>query len=245
MGADLLEGRSHLFKIKVEGGELVRLTEGDYHHSEPAWSPDGKSIAFCSDRAEDRDANLTQDLWLIDPDTRVERRLTDGTADVSAPAWSPEGQAIAYLMTPVLPRNSAANTHVMVIAPEGGAARDLSGAVDLDCRPAMLTDLFWGGSSAPQWSADAAWVYAVVTEHGCTNIFRFPTAGGEPERVTAGEHHISMVALAPDGRSLLALRADPENIWDIYQYDLEHLPSGAAERRLTAVNATLLGEADW
>ncbi len=243
-GRGLLEGRSHLFKINVESGELVRLTEGDYHHSEPAWSPDGKFIVVCSDRAEDRDANLTQDLWLIDPETRASRRLTDGTADVSLPEWSPDGQLIAYLMTPVLPRNSAANTHVMVISPEGGAPRDLSGQVDIDCHPALLTDLYWGGASAPQWSGDGSWLYVVVTEHGSTNVFRFPLAGGDPERVTAGEHHISMIALTPDDRSLLALRADAQNIWDIYRYRLDTVPTAAAERRLTAVNAALLAEAD-
>src|SRR5262249_10083979 len=160
-------------------GELVRLTEGDFHHSEPAWSPDGTSIVVCSDRADDRDANLAQDLWLIDPETREARCLTDGTVDASSPAWSPDGQTIAYLMTPVLPRNSAANTHVMVIAREGNKQHDLSGHVDLDCHPALLTDLHWGGSSTPQWSANGAWLYAVVTEHGSTNVFRFSTAGGD------------------------------------------------------------------
>ncbi len=243
-GRGLLEGRRHLFKIKVESGELVRLTEGDYHHAEPAWSPDGTFIVVCSDRAEDRDENLAQDLWLIDAETKGARQLTDGTADVSAPAWSSDGRSIAYFQVPVLPRNSAANTHVMVIAREGGEPRDLCGQVDLDCHPGMLTDLYWGGSSAPQWSADGAWLYAVAVEHGSTNVWRFPTTSGEPERVTGGAHHISMIALGPDGRRLCTMQADPRNMWDLYEYGLESLPAEAPARRLTAVNAPLLETVD-
>jgi dipeptidyl aminopeptidase/acylaminoacyl peptidase len=243
-GRGLLEGRSHLFKINMENGELVRLTEGDYHHNEPAWSPDGAYIVVCADRAEDRDANLSQDLWLIDVETKAARQLTDGTADASMPTWSPDGQTIAYLMTPILPRNSAANAHVIVISRDGGAPRDLSGHVDMDCRPAMLTDLYWGGASRPQWSADGNWLYTVVTEHGSANIFRFPMAGGDPERVTTGEHHISMVAVSSTGGYLLALQADPENIWDIYRYELENLPGSEAPQRLTAMNEELLASVD-
>jgi dipeptidyl aminopeptidase/acylaminoacyl peptidase len=243
-GRGLLEGRSHLFKINVESGELVRLTEGDYHHSDPAWSPDGTFIVVCSDRAEDRDANLAQDLWLIDPETKEARQLTDGTAGASSPAWSPDGQSIAYFMTPVLPRNSAANTHVMVISRAGGSPRDLSGHVDIDCHPALLTDLYAGGSVPPQWSADGAWLYAVATEHGSTNVFRFSPAGGDAERVTAGAHHISQIVLSPDSHHLVAMQASPLDIWNLYSYNLDNLPVEVPERRLTAVNDALLSEVE-
>ncbi len=238
-GVGLLEGRGHLFKLNVESGELIRLTEGDYHHSEPAWSPDGRFIVVCSDRAEDRDANLTQDLWLIDSETKQVRRLTDGSADVTLPRWSPDGLSIAYIMTPVLPRNSAANRHVMVISLDGGQPRDLAGQVDMDFYPAMLTDLFAGGASGPVWSADGTWLYAVVTEYGSTNVFRIPSVGGDPERVTAGAHHISLIAVPPDDRQLFALQADTLNIWDLYQYCLDALPAETPERRLTNVNEAL------
>ncbi len=243
-GRGLLEGRNHLFQVNVESGELVQLTEGDYHHSEPCWSPDGRFIVVCSDRAEDRDANLTQDLWLIDPQTREARRLTDGSADVELPRWSPDGHLIAYVMTPVLPKNSAANRHVVVISREGGAPRDLTGSVDIDCYPAMLTDLFWGGLSGPVWSSDGAWLYTVVVEHGSTNVFRTLVAGGEPERVTAGAHHIGQIALSSDNRRLFALQADPLNFWDVYDYSLESLAVETAQRRLTAVNEALFAGVD-
>jgi dipeptidyl aminopeptidase/acylaminoacyl peptidase len=244
-GRGLLEGRGHLFKLNLQTGELVRLTEGDYHHSEPAWSPDGREIVVVSDREEDRDANLSQDLWLIDAETKEARKLTDSSCDIAFPAWSPNGQFIAYWMTPVLPRNSAANTHVMHISREGGVPRDLTGHIDLDCHPAMLTDLYWGGESGLVWSADGAWLYTVVTERGSTNVYRMPAlvppaslpAGVGMERVTSGEHHISHIAVDPGQRHLFALQADPQNFWDICEYDLNEAPT--QEKRLTNVNGSL------
>jgi acylaminoacyl-peptidase len=236
-GRGLLEGRGYLFKINVQTGELVRLTEGDYHHGEPAWSPDGREIVVVSDREEGRDANLSQDLWLIDAETKEARKLTDSSSDLAYPAWSPDGQFIACWMTPVLPRNSAANTHVIVIPREGGAPRNLTAQTDLDYHSAMLTDLYWGGDSGPVWSADGASLYTVVTERGCTNVYRLPVAGGGLERVTIGEHHISHIVVDPSQRHLFVLQADPQNFWDIYEYSLNEAPAPA--KRLTNVNAPL------
>jgi dipeptidyl aminopeptidase/acylaminoacyl peptidase len=257
-GRGLLEGRGHLFKINIQSGELVRLTEGDYHHGEPAWSPDGREIVVVSDRQEDRDANLSQDLWLIDAGTKEARKLTDSSCDIAYPAWSPDGQFIAYWMTPVLPHNSAANTHVMVISREGGAPHNLTGHTDLEYHPAMLTDLYWGGESGPVWSADGAWLYTVVTERGCTNVYRVPVGAvplasrrseAGPERVTSGEHHISHIAIDPAQHHLFVLQADPQNFWDIYEYALDERgvpsvsqPAGVGNtpgKRLTNANEAL------
>jgi acylaminoacyl-peptidase len=251
-GRGLLEGRGHLFKINVQSGELVRLTEGDYHHGEPAWSPDGREIVVVSDREENRDANFSQDLWLIDVETKAARKITDSSYDLAYPAWSPDGASIAYWMTPILPRNSAANTQVIVMSREGGPPRSLTGHTALDCHPAMLTDLYWGGESGPVWSADGAWLYTVVTERGSTNVYRVPVggvssvsqpegagnvppvsspAGVGPERVTNGEHHISHIAIDPAHQRLFTLQADPQSFWDIYEYDLhEELVPPASSR---------------
>lgn len=63
-------------------------TEGDAH---PAWSPDGKWIAFSSSR------NGTPNLWMIKPDGQEPVQLTKDSAAQTSPTWSPDGQEIAYV----------------------------------------------------------------------------------------------------------------------------------------------------
>ena len=63
-------------------------TEGDAH---PAWSPDGKWIAFSSSR------NGPPNLWLIKPDGQDAVQLTQNSMAQTSPTWSPDGQEIAYV----------------------------------------------------------------------------------------------------------------------------------------------------
>lgn len=63
-------------------------TEGDAH---PAWSPDGKWIAFSSSR------NGTPNLWMIKPDGQEPVQLTKDSVAQTSPTWSPDGQEIAYV----------------------------------------------------------------------------------------------------------------------------------------------------
>jgi eukaryotic-like serine/threonine-protein kinase len=82
-----------LFMINADGKGLIQLTNIPGADLEPAWSPDGKRIAFTSIR----DGN--QQIYLFDVDTQSVIRLTEPDVNIenSEPAWSPDGRQIAYM----------------------------------------------------------------------------------------------------------------------------------------------------
>ena len=78
-----------LWKMPVTGGEATRLTSGASWDVDPAFSPDGKQIAFTSDR------NGNEQLWVMNADGSNARLLTDEKeARVTQPVWDPSGSWI-------------------------------------------------------------------------------------------------------------------------------------------------------
>jgi dipeptidyl aminopeptidase/acylaminoacyl peptidase len=84
---------TRIFLARRGGGPPVQLTRSKKSSSAPAWSPDGRWIAFVSDRTDKRQ------LYLIAPDGGEARPLTDVEGGVGSFAWSPDGSQIALTMT--------------------------------------------------------------------------------------------------------------------------------------------------
>ncbi len=74
----------------VGGGRPRRLLGDGYFHSDPDFSPDGRSLVYSSDRAGEAD------LWLRDLTTGVDRRVTALPGAQTAPRFSPDGRQVAY-----------------------------------------------------------------------------------------------------------------------------------------------------
>jgi len=84
------DGNTEIYKMRMDGTGITRLTNHRANDCSPAWSPDGRRIAFTSDRAGG------PQIYLMDADGRNVRRLTRRGSYNTSPDWSPRGDLIAY-----------------------------------------------------------------------------------------------------------------------------------------------------
>lgn len=68
---------------------VVQLTSGDVRDLDARWSPDGRTIAFVSNRTG------TDQIWLVDAESGALRQLTQGGSDLY-PQWSPDGKRLVF-----------------------------------------------------------------------------------------------------------------------------------------------------
>jgi len=89
-----ISGRNNLWTIPAGGGWPTQLTISDQRQDSPAWSPDGKWIAYMSDK----NGNELWDIFLVSPQSGEVTNLT-ATPDSAeeAPAWSPDSKQVAYM----------------------------------------------------------------------------------------------------------------------------------------------------
>jgi dipeptidyl aminopeptidase/acylaminoacyl peptidase len=184
--------RSHLYLFDVATKKSEVLTTGKYDESNPSWSPDGKFIAFVSDRSPDPDRSINSDIYVIEarPGAQM-RRLTmfegDDNNSGSRLAWSPDGKSIAYVRGGSTTMSIYDQNRVAVIPVAGGEPRLLTEALD---RPV----------TSPKWTADGASLLFVVTDDRTQYVARMKATGGPVEKVTTGPRVISSVAMGPGGK---------------------------------------------
>jgi dipeptidyl aminopeptidase/acylaminoacyl peptidase len=219
--------RTHLYVFDLAAKSITQITSGDFEDSEPAWSPDGESLAFTSNRSmPDPDATYDTNIWVVaanntDKGAHLTQITTNPGAD-SSPAWSPDGKRIAYV-TQLDPHLFDYATKHLAIAPHtGGEAKVLTLAFDR-----MVSD--------PHFAPDGKYIYFIADDDGTQNVCRIPIAGGEITRPFGGHLMVNDFSVAKTG-DLVAQIATIDRPDELYT-----IPDGTLTQ-ITHTNDTLMSQ---
>jgi dipeptidyl aminopeptidase/acylaminoacyl peptidase len=183
--------RTHIYLFTVAGKSLTQITSGDYDDDDPAWSPDGKLIAFTSNRSEpDPDATYNKDIWTVAADNSDKgahpTQITTNPGDDSSPAWSPDGKWITY-STQLDPKLfQYATKHIAVSPASGGVAKVLTLSLDR-----MATE--------PRFAPDGKSVFFIADDDGAQVLCQANLADGKITRPISGRFILYGYSVAKSG----------------------------------------------
>ena len=132
-----------IYVMDADGGNLHRLTNNPSSDYAPSWSPDGKRIAFVSDRDGHVDANdwLTAEIYVMDADGGNPQNLTNNPSDDRDPSWSPDGKRIVFSSDRDMERGNAAhNVEIYVMDADGKNQQRLTKNLTEDKDPSWSPD---------------------------------------------------------------------------------------------------------
>ena len=226
-----LDSRSHLFVLRVADGAITQITDEAADDRTPAWSPDGRWIAWSRPRSGAADYGVS-DIWVADADGGNARRITEDVGRAVSPSWSPDGATIAcYGTDEQQPGYGDPIQRVWTIPAGGGHARRLTAGYD---RGVFLLPPP-AANPGPAWSPDGATLTVIVADAGNIHAVRVSALDGVVRPVVTGERQLGP-ASAGGGR-LAFVASAPDEPGDVYSA----AGDGSDERRLTRVNAALLG----
>lgn len=223
----LLDRPAHLYVTDLDG-TLTQLTDGERSHGDPEWSPDGRTLAFVSERHDTWGDDFGSDVCVMPAGGGEVRALTDTTYSMGLCRWAPDGRSVLFTanlagegrVDPIM-----RNESLWSVPLEGGPARQL-----LDAEAYTLAAP--GGDIA----GTPGGVLFTNEHRGAVQLLRVPYDGGTPDILIDGERQVAGFAAAGD--TVVATIAGPEDWGEVYAGDVKLTDFSAGVTALPQVEVT-------
>jgi tricorn protease len=201
-----------IFTVASDRGEPQRVTESYWREEEPRWSPNGKWIAFISDRSG------REEIWMADERGHNVKQLSDVDCDKGSLVWSPDSRFLMY----------------------SGSDHKLR-KVEIDgLKTEEVTSSEVGPIGSPEFSPDGKWVsYSKDDSILRSRVYVKKLDGGEEHMIGAKEFLIAYDAKwTPDGKKLLllggvggpAMASLNRTVMQLYSVSLTHITKNPDDR---------------
>ena len=175
-----IEAHGEIFSVATDRGDIERVTQSYSREGDPAWSPDGKWIAFISDKSG------REEVWMAHEDSTGLKMLSDGDGEKSNIQWSPDSKALIY----------SGSDHKLY-------------RYDLDAgKTAVIVSNEASSIQGARFSPDGKWIaFSKLSRDLRPHVYVIPSTGGAEHRVGNDDLLFSETSpvWTPDGKRLLFL----------------------------------------
>ncbi len=227
--------RVHLFVVDAETGESTDLLDGDVNAMSPAWSPDGKQLAFGAS-TDDRAKTMRTRLFVANPKTGKKTEVVDWDGVAGAPFWSVDSKTLGFVGDT---QPGPGHSHLYKVGADRTSPEQL--APDFD-RNIMVGGPAYPGApprflaATPERSGGAdGTVLFCARDRGCTNAFSL--AEGVVTKIVGDEDSV-VSALSSKGDRIAYVLSSQEIPADVFVASAD----GSQGQRLTDLNADWLSD---
>lgn len=166
----------HLHIADTDGRDPQSVISSPEPIMSPAWSPDGKRIAYVSFE------NKTSAIFVQTLATGERQKVSEAPGINGAPAWAPDGSRLALTLS----KDGSPDIYVLDLGSQ--ALRRVTNDISID--------------TEPHWSPDGRSLVFTSDRGGKPQLYLVPPGGGQPERLTFEGDYNARGVFSPDGRSI-------------------------------------------
>lgn len=199
---------THLYLFDIASKKLDTLTKGIYSETQPAVSPDGKHLAFVSNRTAIPDKNDNTDIYIMElKPGATAKALTTWKGSDSRPLFSDNSQQIVYLQSSSDEAFTMYGQSVVAVVPASGGS------------PKLLTNTLDRAVRNPQWNSGVNSLLATIEDDRRVQLIELNVENSTTQVLTKGDHALYAVERVKNKSASLVLKSTSTSPAELFVWE--------------------------